>query len=380
MNVALAPVMDVNNNPANPVIGTRSFGEQADVVTAMGTAWLRGAQVAGIAACAKHFPGHGDTQVDSHAGLPRIDKTRAELERVELVPFRAAVTAGVAMVMPGHLMMPALDSERPSSLSRRIVTDLLRHEMGFTGVSITDALDMEAVRAEYGIPHAAVEAVWAGCDLVVPVVQHAETLAALQNALNEGYLSAEMVEASAERIRALRAQVGDTADANPAWLGAPEHREIAKEIARRAIRIVDSEHRLPLRNVSGFAVIEFALGKATVAEMGAYETGKVLQGLRGRVPSLKGIALAFNPSQSELHDARALAASASALILVTRQARHFSAQAGLIRECLAMGKPSVLIAMRDPYDLGLFPEARCTIAAFDDSPAMVNEVVRRVVG
>src|SRR4029079_19555921 len=128
------------------------------------------------------------------------DKSRAELEQMELAPFRAAIKAGVAMVMPGHLMMPALDEERPSWLSRKIVTDLLRHEMGFAGVTITDALDMDAVRAEYGIPRASVEAVWAGCNLLVPVVQHEETLAALQRALDEGYLSMAQIEKSVERI------------------------------------------------------------------------------------------------------------------------------------------------------------------------------------
>jgi beta-N-acetylhexosaminidase len=379
INAVLAPVLDVNVNPANPVIGTRSFGESASLVTEFALAWMRGAQGAGVAACAKHFPGHGDTHVDSHAALPRIDKLRAELERVDLAPFRAALSAGVEMVMPGHLLMTALDSERPASLSRPIVTGLLRGELGFDGVVITDALDMDAVAAEYGIPGAATEAILAGCDLAVPIVEHEETLAGLQRAVADGRLDAEQVERSMRRIQRLRDKLAAQPAADPAWLGASAHRALAAQIGREAIRVDDRQHLAPLRELQGFFVVEFALGRATIAEGPAVESGKLLQRLRAQRPALDGVALPLDPDARNDGDVLARATSARGLIVAVRQARHFTSQQQLVRQLLAPGKPTVLVAMRDPYDLDLFPEARCTIAAFDDSPAMLDALASALV-
>jgi beta-N-acetylhexosaminidase len=380
LNTSLAPVMDVNNNRANPVIGTRSFGESPRLVAEMGAEWLRGAQAEGIAACAKHFPGHGDTQVDSHAGLPRIDKTRDELERMELAPFRAAIAAGVEMVMPGHLLMTALDGERPASLSRKVVSGFLRVEMGFDGVVITDALDMDAVALDYGIPRAAAEAVRAGCDLVVPIVQHEETLQAIRRAVDAGEIAMGQIEATVERLRRLRDRLARTAEVSAAWLGASEHKSLAGEIAERAVRVRDAGGMLPLQHREGYALIEFALGKATIAEGTMQQTGKLSARLREKVPSLHGLSLPFDPDEAAQLEVRALASQATGLIAVMRQAMHFPAQAEIVRQCLGMGKPTVLIAMRDPYDLDLFPHAPCVIAGFDDSPAMLKEVMKRLVG
>lgn len=387
INAVLAPVLDVNVNPANPVIGTRAFGDTADVVTRMGLAWMRGAQGEGVAACAKHFPGHGDTHVDSHAALPRIDKPRSELERVELAPFRAAVAAGVKMVMPGHLLLSALDPERPASLSRAIVSGLLRDEMGFDGVVITDALDMDAVATRYGIPGAAVEAALAGCDLVVPIVQHAETLAALQQAYDDGRLAPRQVEDSLERIQRLRARLGAAPEADAAWLGAAEHGELAAEIARAAIRVHDPYQSLPLRGLDGFFVVEFALGKATIAEGPALGSGKLLRRLRERRAAVEGVTLALDPEVATTDEVCQRAAAASGLMIATRQARLFDRQQRLCRELLALGKPTVLVALRDPYDSALFvPDADampgnvCTVATFDDSPAMLDALGSVLLG
>jgi len=383
INAVLAPVLDVNVNPANPVIGTRSFGESPDLVSEIGVAWMRGAQGEGIAACAKHFPGHGDTHVDSHAALPRIDKPRAALERVELAPFRAAIAAGVVMVMPGHLLMPALDRERPASLSRLIVSGLLRGEMGFDGVVITDALDMDAVAAQYGIPGAAVEAVVAGCDLVTPIVQHEETLAALQRALADGRLTNRQVRSSLDRIGRLREKLATQPAADPEWLGAAAHRALAAEIGRAAIRVHDPKQMLPLQELDGYLAVEFALGNATIAEGPSLGSGKLRGKLRDRHPTLDGAVVALEPDARTAGELRARAASARGLIVATRQARHFASQQQLVRDLLALGKPTVLVALRDPYDIELFatpsrvfPPHLCTAATFDDSPALLDSFVR----
>ncbi|MEU4717216.1 glycoside hydrolase family 3 N-terminal domain-containing protein, partial [Micromonospora purpureochromogenes] len=191
-----APDADVNNNPANPVIGVRSFGADPQLVARHTAAWVRGLQSAGVAACAKHFPGHGDTRVDSHHDLPRIGASRARLDAGELVPFRAAVAAGVQAVMTGHLLVPALDEELPATLSPRILGDLLREELGFSGVVITDAVEMRAVTDRYGFAGAAVRALAAGADAVCVGGERADEDAArhLRDAIVAAVMAGELPE------------------------------------------------------------------------------------------------------------------------------------------------------------------------------------------
>ncbi len=162
-----APVVDVHTNPGNPVIGDRALSEKADIVARLGAEIVRALQAEGIAACAKHFPGHGDTSADSHLELPLVEHPIERMREVEFVPFRAAIEAGVATIMTAHVFMPALDEERPATLSRRIITGLLRDELHFDGLVLSDDLEMKAVADRFPIPTAAVLAVEAGCDGVL---------------------------------------------------------------------------------------------------------------------------------------------------------------------------------------------------------------------
>jgi beta-N-acetylhexosaminidase len=202
-----APDADVNSNPNNPVIGTRSFGADPELVARHVTAYVAGLQTdAGVAACVKHFPGHGDTDVDSHRGLPRIARDRAALGTTELVPFAAAVAAGVQSVMTGHLLLPALDASLPATLSPAIVGDLLRGELGFSGVVVSDALEMRGVAEGFGIERAATLALVAGVDVLclggdladVDVVSR--THAAIRQAVTSGELSEERLAQARARI------------------------------------------------------------------------------------------------------------------------------------------------------------------------------------
>ncbi|RYB95145.1 glycoside hydrolase [Nocardioides oleivorans] len=203
----LAPVADVNCNPANPVIGTRSFGTRADDVAAHVSAWTRGLQATGVCACAKHFPGHGDTATDSHLALPRIDVDAATLAARELVPFAGVVQAGIASVMTSHIVVPAIDPDRPATLSPAVLR-LLREDLGFDGVIVSDALDMAGASAETGIPEAAVLALAAGCDLLcigpdkpAPLVE--EIREAVVRAVDDGRLPLERLAEAAARVRVL---------------------------------------------------------------------------------------------------------------------------------------------------------------------------------
>ena len=201
LNWVLAPVCDVNNNPANPVINVRAWAEQPAAAAELVAAFCRGLQAEGVLGCAKHFPGHGDTCSDSHLELPLLPHDRQRLEAIELPPFRAAIVAGVATVMTAHLLLPALDPQRPATLSAAVLTGLLRQELGFNGLVVTDALMMEAISASYGPGEAAVLALEAGADLVLMPADADAAIAALVAAVQGGRLSRERLEASAQRRR-----------------------------------------------------------------------------------------------------------------------------------------------------------------------------------
>lgn len=207
-NWNFAPSLDVNNNPLNPVIGDRSFGSDPELVRRMGLAWAQGSMEAGVAPCVKHFPGHGDTHVDSHLGLPTVNKSRAELEALELLPFAAAARQQIPCFMTSHIVFPALDPELPATLSRPILTGLLREEWGYQGVIITDALDMRAISDNFPDGIAAPMALEAGADMVIAMgrpEQQRQMAEAIIAAYEAGRLSSSMVEAKEGRLDALSA-------------------------------------------------------------------------------------------------------------------------------------------------------------------------------
>ncbi|MFJ7049101.1 glycoside hydrolase family 3 protein [Streptomyces sp. NPDC101112] len=245
VNLNWAPSADVNSNPANPVIGVRSFGADPDLVARHTAAYVTGLQAAGVAACTKHFPGHGDTAVDSHLALPRIDADRSLVEARELAPFHAAITAGTRAVMSAHILVPALDPDRPATLSHGILTDLLRGELGYEGLIVTDGMEMRAIAGTYGIEHGSVLALAAGADAICVGggLADDDTVRRLRDALvaavRSGTLPEERLADAANRVRALaewtrRATGG--ADAGAADSGRADLGEVGLVAARRALR------------------------------------------------------------------------------------------------------------------------------------------------
>lgn len=236
-----APSADVNSNPLNPVIGARSFGARTDVVSRHTAAWVRGLQSAGVAACAKHFPGHGDTSVDSHHGLPQVSASVEEIAATALPPFVAAMEAGVRVVMTAHLLAPAYDPELPATLSPRILVDLLRGELGFDGLVVTDGIEMSAVTARYGIDGATVRAVKGGADAVCVGGEHAgeATFDLLTDALVQAVLDGTLPEA---RISEAAARVAEFA----AWSGS-RTRAVATDDAASDIGLVAARRALRVR-------------------------------------------------------------------------------------------------------------------------------------
>ncbi|MFN9661705.1 MAG: glycoside hydrolase family 3 N-terminal domain-containing protein [Cyanobacteriota bacterium] len=210
LNWVLGPVCDVNNNPANPVINVRAWGEQPAVVAELAADFIAGVQGEGVLACAKHFPGHGDTAADSHLDLPVLPHGRERLEAVELPPFRRAIACGVASLMTAHLLLPELDPERPATLSPTVLTQLLRQDLGFEGLVVTDALVMEAIAARHGPGEAAVLALEAGADLVLMPADPWRAMEAILSAVRDGRLSEERLQRARERRRhALERTWGD---------------------------------------------------------------------------------------------------------------------------------------------------------------------------
>ncbi|MFC9155283.1 glycoside hydrolase family 3 protein [Streptomyces bauhiniae] len=277
-----APSADINSNPDNPVIGVRSFGADTGLVARHTAAYVTGLQSAGVAACTKHFPGHGDTAVDSHHALPRIDVAADVLQDRELAPFRAALAAGTRAVMSAHILVPALDPDRPATLSRPVLTDLLRGELGYQGLIVTDGMEMRAVSGTYGIEHGSVLAVAAGADAICVGggLADDETVRRLRDALvgavRSGELPEERLADAARRVRELAAwtahgTTGDTAPDPGAGLRA----------ARRALTVTGGEGFTPLTEapyVAAFTpVANIAVGDETPWGVAA-ELSKLLPG------------------------------------------------------------------------------------------------------
>jgi beta-N-acetylhexosaminidase len=339
VSLNLAPAVDVNTAADNPVIGTRSFGADTALVARHAAAAVAGLQSAGVAACAKHFPGHGSTRLDSHHELAVVDASTDLLARRDLPPFVAAIEAGVRAVMPGHLRVPELTGDLPASLSPAALTGLLRGELGFTGVIVSDALEMRAVSDVYGIPGAAVMAVLAGTDLVclgrdTDEQMYLDVRAALMDAVRSGRMPVRRLEEAVARIADLRAWTA--AAAGRAHGG---HAEVGLAAARRAVR-VDGEPQ-PLHRPFVVEVVP----PANIA------VGSVPWGLGSWVEadSLRRISTGAPPAELAA-SIRALLTDATArsLVIVVRDAHRYPAAADVVSELLAARPDSVVVEMGLP--------------------------------
>jgi beta-N-acetylhexosaminidase len=368
INTDFAPVLDVNNNPANPVIGVRSFGSDLDVVVAFGQAALRGYRDTGVIATVKHFPGHGDTTIDSHLGLPTLDYPRARLEALELAPFVAAFAAGAPALMTAHIVFQALDT-LPATLSQAILTDLLRAELGYDGLVFTDALEMRAIADSYGPFEAALLSKAAGADVLLPLGPLDEQVAAgraLLAAVQDGRLSHESFAATARRLDMLRAAYGISHALPPFEPPAPELRSAALDLARRSVTLVRDQGALPLRPELRLALIDCLLPRGSNADE-ALERADLLRALITAIcPATTSLTVRPTPTDDELAQALALTADCDAVLLVTRSALLIEAQARLAQSLARTGRPLIHVAARNPYDATLLPEATATLLTYGD--------------
>ncbi|MFN8504661.1 glycoside hydrolase family 3 protein [Kouleothrix sp.] len=388
VNVNYAPSCDVNSNPRNPVIGIRSFGEDPAAVGALAAAMVRGMQAAGVAATAKHFPGHGDTAGDTHDGAVVLPHDAARLRAVELPPFAAAIGAGARLVMSAHLATPALNQGLaiPATLSPALLSGILRTELGFAGLVISDAMDMHAIAQDERLAIDAIAASSAGVDLLLLGADPArQRLVAegLRHAARRGLLQPAALLASAARVLELKRWLAAQPQPDFTLVGCAEHRALAFEIAARAATLVrDDAGLLPLRLApeQRVAVIVPRPIDLTPADTSSYIRPALAAALRRHHPAVGEIELPFEPSASDIAGARAWAASYDLVIVATISAAPGGAQAALVRALLAGPAPVVALALRTPYDLAAYPEAPTYACSYGILPPSIEALALALLG
>ncbi len=406
INMNFAPVVDVNNNPANPVIGVRSFGDDPELVARLGAAAVRGYQGQGVLATAKHFPGHGDTEIDSHIDLPLISHSRERLQEVELPPFSAAVAAGVAAIMTAHVSFPAFEkggqdeaavmvaeATIPATLSEPVLQELLRQEMGFDGLIVTDCMEMLAIVNGFGTEEAAVRALQAGADLVL--VSH--TVALQRGAIDRAVKGAASGEIPMGRIdqavrRVLEAKqrflvAADTETAGETQAGLQLGRELAQLAADRGITIVKGDlGRFSEGGIQGPVLLvlpEFrrlsevedaAEKKGGLTPLAQALAASGLKVLERRYPLRK-------PMGAWPEIADALPGCGSVVACSADVFRHRQ-QADLIRALLAArgSRPVVTASLRSPYDIIYYPEADLHLACYEETAVAQRALARVIIG
>jgi beta-N-acetylhexosaminidase len=388
VNVDFAPVTDVNNNPANPVVGTRSFGESARLVAKLGAAMIEGLQSAGVAATAKHFPGHGDTASDSHHGAPILPHSIERLKRVELPPFQAAIKAGVKMIMTAHIALPTLNEGEnvPATLSRAILTGLLRTQLRYDGIIVTDALDMHALDQGPGLAAEAMAAIDAGADLVLFNHDLAKLVSAfpvVAQAARRGFLSTAEIQASARRILALKTWVARKKQPPLSVVGGRAHRALATEVARRSVTLVrKGAGALPLslKRTARVAAVVPRPVDLTPADTSSYEIPALGAALRRRHPHVEEIQVAMNPDAAEVRALRGKLARFDLVVMGTINAGSHPGQADLVNALLQQGTPTIAVALRMPYDLAAFPGVPTYLCTYSILPPSMEALADGLFG
>lgn len=363
VNMNMAPVLDVNNNPHNPVIGLRSFGEKPETVAELGVAFMKGMRSAGVAAVVKHFPGHGDTDVDSHHALPTITHSRSRLDAIELVPFRAAIAQGVDAVMSAHITFPAVDDTPglPSTLSQKVLTGLLRKQLGFAGLIVTDALEMKGITHRYAIGEAAVMAVQAGADIVLIAQSryNDDGVVAVQQlvqAVRDGKIAAERIDASLRRIMQTKRRLaaattptrpGTGTKPTAAPIGSKNFLQHVQKVAQDAVTVVRDEGALlPLRPEK--------VGKVLVVRPD-FENFPLTGLLRATLPRVEEVVVAVDPTAEDIQKAVSVARGANTVVAVTAGATARKGQGKLIASLHGQKTKLLVVAVGEPYDLLEFP-------------------------
>jgi beta-N-acetylhexosaminidase len=395
INMNLAPVLDVNNNPDNPVIGVRSFGEDPQLVADLGTAYTKGLQNAGMAATAKHFPGHGDTAVDSHLGLPSVPHDKERLLEVELYPFQQAMNEGIDAVMTAHVTFPKIDPTTvkskkdgtdialPATLSYEVLTNLMRKEMGFEGVISTDALNMKAIADHFGAVDAVIRAVNAGTDIILMPVGLEEVANGLYEAVEKGEITEERLNESVERLLTLKAKRGifkqvteipveDKIEHAEEVVGNITHKEVEQEVARKSITLVQNNGLLPVNknNVDSVVVIG-----NTYSE----NLQKALAVHHSNVELIKSTQPLSETQLTKVKNADLVVLGTYTFNVAGRSSS--SPQMQMVNQVIqAAPDKTIAVGIRNPYDIMAFPEVTAYLAQYSFRDASFRAAAETIFG
>ena len=411
-----APVLDVNNNPDNPVINVRSFGEDPEAVGKFGTAFIEGIQSQDVIATAKHFPGHGDTNVDSHRGLPIIDHSLASLEKTELVPFKEAVKGGVASIMIAHIALPQVDpevikplkeykggdSERgaeivnqtatvPATLSEKVQTELLRKDMGFNGLIVTDAMSMSGLTLYFTQEEAGVRAFLAGADILEKPADTDAMIRGLVTAVKSGRITQQRLDESVRKILAWKYELGlvknkfVAIDQIDKIVSGPESEQLANEIAEKAITLV--------RNDAGLVPLDRNAKVAVLAVSNGFDPevtfGPLTRELKANGIKFDAALIQENTTAEQVAKARDMVNNADIVIAAlygrVRSGQKNSAGipesgARILRELIGNNKKIVGLSLGNPYILDAFPQMKTYMVAYGDMPQLQGAAVKAMFG
>jgi beta-N-acetylhexosaminidase len=412
-----APVLDVNNNPDNPVINVRSFGEDPQAVAKFGTAFIDGIQSEHVIATAKHFPGHGDTNVDSHRGLPIIDHSKKSLEKTELVPFRAAINAGVASIMIAHIALPQIDPEEikplkaygggdsergaeivnqtatiPATLSEKVQTELLRKEMGFDGLIVTDAMSMSGLTLYFTQEEAGVRAFLAGADILEKPTAADPMIRGLLAAVRSGRITPQRLDESVRKILAWKYEVGLAKQKNTPIdqidkiVSSPETDTLAQEVAAKAITLVRNDaNAIPLDRNTRVAVLGISNGFDQETTLAPLSRELRANGIKFDAAG----SIQENTSAEQVAKARDVVNNADVIIVglygVVRSGQRNSAGipesgARVLSELIAKNKKVIAISFGNPYILESFPQLKTYIVAYGNMPYLQRSAIKALFG
>lgn len=388
-----APVVDVNNNPDNPVINIRSYGEDPQLVARMGSAFIRGARAGGALTTAKHFPGHGDTATDTHIGMAVVPSDLQRLDSVELVPFKSAIEAGADAVMTVHAAVPKVtqDPEVPATLSKEILTDLLRHRLQFDGIVITDAMEMGGIRNKYWSGLAAVRAFHAGADVIMLPTNVAAAINEIERAVEMGLIPVERIDASVTRILRVKSSLGlhrertVSIDRLKEIIAHPENEALAQQIADRSITAVKNDDSLlPVNPVDNPKIFSLVLDSGM-----ATDPGEIFQSeMRKVYPSLTAEWANARVSEDQIEDILKYAKNSDLIVCATfarvASGRNIigipEGQQIIIEKLLKTQKPFVWIAFGNPYVLERFPKVGTYLCTFSYSDVSQRAAVKAISG
>jgi beta-N-acetylhexosaminidase len=401
VHVNFAPVVDVNNNPRNPVINTRSYGEDPALVGRLASSYIRGLQSSGVMATLKHFPGHGDTDVDSHLGLPVIKHPRERLEAIELPPFKAGIAAGAEAVMTGHIEMPAFDATpaTPTTLSEPIVSGVLRRELAFRGLIYTDSMGMQGVTNMHAPGEAAVRAILAGNDVVLHSPDDGAAFAGILDAVKSRRIAQGRIDASVERILRAKARAGlhkaraVNLEEIPKVVGTRAHQAVADAVSERSITLIkDTKNHVPVRLAKDAQVLYLSVLDYPSGWRIASPSRTFIPELRKRWPNVTAIELSDRTTASEVELVRAMVPRYDAVIAsVFVRTASFSGRMDLApglqrllldasRTTTAAGRPFVTTFFGNPYAATFLADLPAMVLTYDFYDRAEASAVRAIAG